>query len=126
MIDETRSWPIGLQRLAEVVGPAAAVRLAEAFGGTEDNYIPKKATVDHPFTVVIGLDRMEALCAVFGTQRIEIPRGTHRDMKKVAIHNASGTRKQIALQVGCSQRYVRKVLNAADEDNQPGLFDSPT
>ena len=80
MVEDIRSWPVGLRRLAEVIGPAAAVRLAEAFGGTEDIYIPITANPSHSFTDIIGLDRLEALCAEFGGRKIEIPRGTFRDL----------------------------------------------
>jgi hypothetical protein len=124
-MDDTRSWPIGLRRLAEVIGPAAAVRLAEAFGGEEDWYIPKTATVDHPFVAVIGLDRMEALSAAMGGTTIEIPRGVFRDLKKARILQATGTSREIARGVGATQRYVRMVRNSLSDDSQPGLFDPP-
>lgn len=124
-MDDTRSWPIGLRRLAEVVGPAAAVKLAEAFGGEEDWYIPKTATVDHPFVGVIGLDRMEALSTAMGGTTIEIPRGVFRDLKKARILEATGTNREIARGVGATQRYVRRIRNSISDDSQPSLFDAP-
>ena len=122
MVEDIRSWPVGLRRLAEVIGPAAAVRLAEAFGGTEDIYIPIMANPSHSFTDIIGLDRLEALCAEFGGRKIEIPRGTFRDLKKTRIMDADGTNRTVALTLGCSQRYVRKVRSEVRQQTQPDLF----
>ncbi|MEX2615118.1 MAG: hypothetical protein WD767_03380 [Alphaproteobacteria bacterium] len=56
MNDDTRLWPIGLRRLAAIIGAAATVQLAEAFGGTEKNNIPKNPYRKHPFVNVIGHD----------------------------------------------------------------------
>lgn len=125
LTDQTQSWPVGLRRLAEVIGPAAAVRLADAFGGAEKIYIPKKARIDHEFTAVIGLDRLEALCAEFGGQRIDIPRGAFKDLKKTQIMDAEGSNREVALRLGVTQRYVRQVRVEVRDDDQPDLF-SPT
>lgn len=124
-MSDTRSWPVGLRRLAEIIGPAAAVKLAESFGGEEDWYIPKTATIGHPFVSVIGLDRLEALSASMGGTTIEIPRGVFRDLKKARILEATGTNREIARGVGATQRYVRRIRNSIGDDSQPGLFDAP-
>lgn len=121
MTEETRSWPVGLRRLADVIGPAAAVRLADAFGGIEKVYIPKTANADHLFTDAIGLDRLERLCAEFGGQQIDIPRGTFRDLKKAAIIDAAGSNRDVALRLRCTQRYVR-IVRADLRDAGPDLF----
>lgn len=130
MTGDTRSWPVGLRRLAEIVGPAAAVNLAESFGGIERVYIPKTARIDHPFVAVIGLDRMEALCQAFGGKHIDIPRGVYRDLKKAQIIEADGSHRQVALRLGCTQRYVRRVRSDLNDetpdsrqDDSPDLFD---
>lgn len=120
--DQTHTWPVGLRRLAEVIGPAAAVRLADEFGGAEKVYIPKRARIDHDFTAVIGLDRMEALCAEFGGHRIDIPRGAFKDLKKTQIMDAEGSNREVALRLGVTQRYVRRVRVEVRDDDQPDLF----
>jgi hypothetical protein len=124
MVD-VRSWPVGLRRLADVIGPAAAVKLADAFGGGEDYYIPKTAGITHPFVAVIGLDRMEDLCRVFGPGRIDIPRGTFKDLKKAHILEATGSARDVALGLRVTQRYVRQVRNTVSDPDtsQPSLFD---
>ena len=109
--------------MAEVIGPKAAVDLAEAFGGTEDNYIPVTARIDHKFAPVIGLDRLELLCAAFPRARLEIPRGVHRDLKKAWILEMEGSHREVALRVGATQRYVREVRKLLAETRQPDLFE---
>lgn len=122
MTEQTNTWPVGLRRLAEVIGPAAAVRLADEFGGAEKVYIPKKARIDHDFTAIIGLDRMEALCAEFGGELIEIPRGVFRDLKKTQIMDADGSNREVALRLKVTQRYVRRVRSEVRSADQPDLF----
>jgi len=120
--DSTRSWPVGLRRLAIVIGPAAAVKLAEVLGGTENIYIPKTARIDHLLTSVIGLDRLEDLCSAFGGERIEIPRGTFKDLKKAQIIDAEGSNRDVALRLRVTQRYVRRVRSELRNQYQPDLF----
>lgn len=110
--------------MADVIGPAAAVRLANTFGGTEDNYIPKTARLDHPFVPVIGKERFQSLCEEFGGERLDIPRGAFRRSKKAAILNAAETMpaRELALRVGATQRYVRSVRSMTRDDKQGDLF----
>lgn len=125
-MEDTRSWPVGLRRLAKIIGPAAAVRLADAYGGEEDWYIPKTPNIEHPFVAIIGLDRMEALCAAMGPTKIEIPRGVFRELKKAAILETDGTNREVARRVHCTQRYVRMVRSGVADQAQHSLFDPPT
>lgn len=125
MTYDLRTWPIGLRRLAEVIGPAAAVRMADVYGGTESNYIPKHPRRDHPLVQLIGYDKLALLCATFGPGTIDIPRGTFRDLKKAKILESTGSSRVIAQDVGCTERYVRMVRNSVDheDDRQASLFD---
>lgn len=134
---EEKSWPIGLQRLAVIIGPKAAMQLAEHFGGVQNQYIPRRARLDHPFTALIGLDRMEQLCEALGTQRIDIPKGTYSKLKKAHIIGQRGSAREIALRVGCSMRYVKhlrsQLVDLPEEkpeepdqlDPQADLFSAP-
>jgi len=123
MADE-KSWPIGLQRLASIIGPKAALQIAESFGGVQDQYIPKHARVDHPFAALIGLDRMELLCDALGGERIDIPKGTYARLKKAEIIGQSGSARTVALRVGCSMRYVKKIRSdlVGGDTDAPDLF----
>ena len=112
MVEQTHTWPVGLRRLAEVIGPAAAVRMADVLGGIENVYIPKKARIDHEITAIIGIDRMENLCAEFGGSQIDIPRGAFKDLKKTQIMDAKGSNREVALRLvvlsGMSVKFVLK------------------
>lgn len=123
MTDDLRTWPIGLRKLAEVIGPAAAVRLSEVYGGTA-LYVHRHMAVDNPIVQVIGLDKAELLSKAHAKETLEIPRGTYRDLKKVRILDADGSSRQVALDSGCTQRYVNKVRAEVRPDpHAPGLFD---
>ena len=120
---DTSTWPSTLKYLASIIGAEATDRLAERFGGTQDVYIPAKPDASHPFVAVIGLDNMLKLSAVLAEREIYIPRGTFRDLKKKRILNAApGTAKEIALEVGCTMRYVKKVRNSFQDERQNDLF----
>lgn len=120
--EEIRTWPRGLAEIARLIGPKLAVELGEAVGGVE-TYIPKHPTADHSLARVIGLDGLKALAREYGGNTIVIPRGVHRNLKKAAILGATGSRKTVALALGCSARYVRKVANEAKpSDGQADLF----
>lgn len=121
--DATHSWPIGLRRLAEVIGPAAAVRLADAYGGVEDLRIPKTARPDHDLAKVLTRDEFEALCAAYGGERLDIPKGVYKDLKKTAIMDAAGSNREVALRLKVTQRYVRRVRAEVRRDQDPDLFD---
>ena len=107
--EDIRPWPIGLRRIAAVIGAKEALRLVEAFGGTEDHHIPKKASPDHPFARVIEYEDLQKLCNTLGPCRLEIPRGTNLKPKKLQILEADGPSREVARKLGVSQRYVRKV-----------------
>lgn len=122
--EDIRTWPQGLADIARVVGPRNAVALAEAVGGVE-TYIPKYPGADHPLTLILGAEAAKALAEVYGGLELVIPRGVFRNLKKAAIMDATGSRRQVALALGVTERYVRKVANAtkpADDGKQPDLF----
>lgn len=129
---EIRTWPRGLAEIARLIGPGPAMRLGEAVGGVE-TYIPKNATPNHPLARLVGAEALEVLARAFGGQTLVIPRGVHCKLKKAAILAASGSRRNVALALGCSARYVRKVTNEAKpgaggdphrDNGQPDLFGS--
>lgn len=116
--DEIRTWPRGLADIARLIGAKAAVDLGEAVGGVP-TYIPKHPDATHALTRIISLDELKALAKAYGGETIVIPRGVHRNLKKAAILDAKGSRKTVALKLGVSERYVRKVAN---EIKGPDLF----
>lgn len=128
--NEIRTWPRGLAEIARLIGPRLAMQLGEAVGGVE-TYIPKNVTPTHPLARLVGVDALAILAREFGGQTLVIPRGVHCKLKKAAILAATGSRRSVALALGCSARYVRKVTNEAKPDaagtprrdnGQPDLF----
>lgn len=116
--DEIRTWPRGLADIAKLIGAKEAMALGDAVGGVPI-YIPKNPDALHSLTQHISLDALKTLAKAYGGQTIVIPRGVHKNLKKVAILDASGSRRAVALQLKCSERYVRKVVN---EVRPPDLF----
>lgn len=108
MTTDTTAWPIGLQRLAEVVGPAAAMRLAEAVGGVR-TYIPRNEELDHPLARIIGREAWALLVATYGGDYIEPPRGVSQLKKTALMQNLDAPARQLALRHGVTERYVKKL-----------------
>jgi len=124
---ETAPTPIvckTLMEIAEVIGPAAALRLAEVAGGQDGIYVPHTPRPDHPWAAVLGPQVWADLCAAWGGGRISIPRNA---MARSAKARMAGLKKQdlphraIARELGVTERYVRMVLNAG-VDRQGDLF----
>lgn len=118
-------WSINVQRLAEVIGAPAAMRLVDEFGGGEDYFIPRQpGKTAHCFSKILSPPQFKALCEAYGPGYIEIPRGAYRNLKKARILDATGPSRVVARQVGVVQRYVRKVRSDAKIPSpQLSLFD---
>lgn len=113
-----------LEELVDAIGTAATLRLIDGLGGTEDWYIPKKPTAGHRFVNVIGMAAFAKLCAALGPARIDLPASAYAKPKKAQILSETGGNQAVALRVGVTQRYVRKVRNAARaRPRHPDLFD---
>lgn len=111
------TWPDGLRRIADVIGPELALRLAEHDGGLDKVYVPRSPRANHPWMELLGEQALAKLARALGGDRIDIPRGTHIALKKRRIIDlaASGiSHRQIAREVRVGERYVRRVLAAGD------------
>ncbi|OEU65802.1 MAG: hypothetical protein BA863_08925 [Desulfovibrio sp. S3730MH75] len=121
----TSTWPPLLKELADMLGRECALVLAENFGGVSE-YIPQKARADHDIAKQIGMERMGVLCKVYGGESITIPRGMNLNPKKPQIKKLLGEKshRQIARDLGVSERYVRLVANEQPKAMQgmlPGM-----
>lgn len=122
--------PIGLKRIAEVIGVQAAMLLADHFGGQERCPIARNPKPTHPWAQVIGIEALRELGAAFGGQELDIPRGVFSDMKKAHIaraldENPQASRREIAQAAGVTMRYVRRVasdLGLSIDPDQGDLF----
>lgn len=124
-----------LNRLSEVIGLAAALKLSERFGGGEI-YVPLRIQADHPVAQCIGADAAAKLAAAFGTgqsgARIDVPKAdditrARRNRGIVEAAEAGASKQALARRHGLTTRWVRRICNGdGDDDQQLGLFDPPS
>ena len=58
--------------LVDAIGDDGADLLCRAVGGVS-TYIPRKPVAGSPLSAVLGMKRMERLCAAFGGLRVTLP-----------------------------------------------------
>ena len=123
-----------LSRLAEVIGLAAALKLCEAFGGTEI-YVPMRVGPDHPVARCVGAEAARGIARAFGAgrsgARIDVPKADDLSRagrnRAIATAAAAGASKQALARLhGLTTRWVRAICNGdGADDRQLGLFDPP-
>lgn len=111
--------PPTLTEISEVIGREAALKIAEAVGGTRV-YIPGRVDGDHWLAKAVGRDLADKLCRHFcvnGTRgaHIEIPHGPlastrvmtrEREALVVSMSEDGQSARDIALALGITQRTV--------------------
>ncbi len=114
--------PTSMLEIAETVGFDAAVVLMDNFGGIGSFYIPRVALERHKIARLIGFENYKKLCKNFGGQRLFIPRGAYRRLKKSLIIEADGniSNRQLCRILGVTERYVLKVKAELKEDKKQG------
>ena len=73
-------------------------------------YIPRKPVAGSPLSAVLGMERMERLCAAFGGLRVTLPNRRKGEPFKDRIVRMLENGKspgRIALELGVTERYVR-------------------
>jgi hypothetical protein len=114
---EQRSLPGVLNEIADVIGVAGAISLAQKVGGTRI-YIPGGITAQHWLVDAIGLGPAEKLCAKFSRSRIDIPLGPAGAMVALTRQRAETVRAMtdeglsaptIARRIGVSVRTVCRI-----------------
>ena len=116
-------------RLAALLGVPAAQRLVEAFGGTEELYIPKTAVAEgvHPIATAIGPEAYRRLVTEFGGLYLTVPMSLHHGQVKGRVARAladGASAAEAARRAGCTGRYARRVrADQAPDPDQPRLFD---
>lgn len=114
--DSIDAWPDTLQRLAAVIGRERTLELADRCGGLDRIYIPQEVTSSHYWVAVLGPDEWAKVVAVFGGERIDLPRGVFVRLRKreILVFAEQGmAQRQIAMRCRVSERYVRQVLESA-------------
>ncbi len=105
--------PRGLRELRNLVGPGAAVLLAEEYGGGPV-YIPCRLREDHPLAELMGEQRFARLAAVYGGDKLHVPKADAivRQMRMRRIRRLRGegwTVASLAREFNLTRRRVRQI-----------------
>jgi hypothetical protein len=111
--------------LEALIGEAALVRLAEAFGGTR-LYVPVKMTARHPIAKAVGMDAAQQLSARLAPDYIRVPLAREQRARHyraaLACSNAEIARKLVMTETGVEKLFARNP-DAPAKGSQLHLFD---
>ena len=119
--------PKRLQEFVRLIGLAATLKVVERYGGTR-LYVPANPHSDHPLAVLIGLDQLTKLSAVYaGEDHFDIPRAVRalrhvRDVQMRADYKVKSA-AVLAREHGLTERQVFNIVGAEGDPGQDGLFD---
>lgn len=122
--------PALLREVAEIAGIPAALRLAQAKGGTRV-YVPRRLPADHWLVEIIGMEAASALQRRYSGEKIDIPLGIGGSMQNaraIARQALDGGASvaQAALAAGLTERGVYKLMSREERkvsDRQLRLFE---
>ena len=103
-VDEEREVVMGElwvshDELVDAIGDDGADLLCRAVGGVS-TYIPRKPVAGSPLSAVLGMKRMERLCAAFGGLRVTLPNGvTERYVRILARQIKEQPQPQVQLRL---------------------------
>jgi len=110
-----QTLPPVLGIIARVTSLETAIAFGEAYGGKK-TYLPERVTRRSRLVAVVGYEnarKIVAECGRPGGYHIDIPvfSACPHPTKRSRILAETGTTREIAGRVGCSERYVREVRN---------------
>ena len=113
-VDEEREVVMGElwvshDELVDAIGDDGADLLCRAVGGVS-TYIPRKPVAGSPLSAVLGMKRMERLCAAFGGLRVTLPNRRKGEPFKDRI---------VRMLENGTERYVRILARQIKEQPQP-------
>jgi hypothetical protein len=131
--EETFFLPPTLQEIADAAGLAAALKLAEARGGTEV-YIPAQAPDGHWLVECVGREAADKICAFYRVEttdsrrgsHVEIPLGSHRFYERarrlaMKLLGEGHNQVEVARKLGLHHRTVQRVsARLRDLDKRQG------
>jgi Mor family transcriptional regulator len=103
-----------LRDIIVAIGAQAAAQLAADFGGRRV-YIPATPSSLDQISRSIGLEAAVRLARLCGGERVMIPAHPERALRHaqiVALRRRGASVSQIARSMGCTERYVYKVIAA--------------
>lgn len=99
------------EKLVDAIGRQGAEKLIAEFGGRRI-YVPVLVVPDSPIACAIGTGAAAKLSRAFGGDRIDLPVLTLRS-RVAALHAAGKSVAEIAIQLSCTRRWVRRVIAIA-------------
>lgn len=112
-------WTAGAERLVEIIGPDATMKLIERFGGEMRTYVPQKPSVTHRWLAVLSREDFEEVCAEFGGKHISLPKHATVDLKKrriLELLERGASVRKVAKACNTSERYVYSVASGLGAD----------
>ena len=106
--------PRTLHELRDVVGPEAALKLAETYGG-RTIYIPARPGGEHPISRLIGAEAAEKLAAMYGGVRLSIPkfdsvRKSLRNQEIIRERREGASVADLAARHGLTERWLYELF----------------
>ena len=106
--------PPMLADLATTIGTAATLKLLDRFGGTR-LYVPGRVGDEHPLVFAIGKEAADKLVAVYGRERIDVPRASEmwrasRDADIRDRYRAGETAAELARYYQVTERTIYRIL----------------
>lgn len=118
--------PLSMQHIADALGLGVVFALVEHFGGTEIA-IPKTIKKDH-FLMAMGEGNAKALCDYCSGEFISVPiaLGPKKNKKREvdALVKRGLNAREIARELGITQRHVRRMRNLKTDDDQTNMFEA--
>jgi alkanesulfonate monooxygenase SsuD/methylene tetrahydromethanopterin reductase-like flavin-dependent oxidoreductase (luciferase family) len=124
IVERYEGLEVTTDNLRRLLGEDAARALSAHFGGSRV-YVPKSPGEHHPISVAIGQDAAAQLAGAFHGNTITIPIAPEKQAEIHRLGAEGKTRREIAAEVRCTERWVYKTLETAKKSKPPprGLFD---
>ena len=124
-VKPTHKWPAQLVEISDVIGPCAALRLIDRFGGQQVR-VPKDPERS-PFREVLDARQVKIMAQIYGNDRLELPvaRAALDEARRApilaSVRNGDMTVREAAKIIGTARTYVAQLVNRSDEacDAQP-------
>jgi hypothetical protein len=111
--------PPEAQRLIDLIGVDATLRLMEIHGGSRV-FVPLRARAGQRLARELSAEAEAALVEEFGGNNLEVPLCK---AWRARIYRARGmTHREIAIKLGCHERSVRQWLSESADTRQTSLF----
>ena len=127
-----------LHQIAEIVGPADAIKLGQTMGGARI-YCPTKPSHRHPLAIVLGQKSAQRLCSYYAGDVFHLPskiqfKRVRNDLIRQEYHQLIGLKGLsradfLAIKYGLSRRFILYIANSKQPmatyltHQQPGTDD---